>query len=222
MNRRVFHLLSYGMYVVSSRKGDRLNGQIANTVFQVASEPPLIAVSINRENLTHEFIRESKVFAVSILSEDSPMELVSLFGFRSGRDEDKFQKVKYTKGKTGCPILSEYALGYLEAEVISEVDAATHTVFIGRVVEGDVLSDGTPMTYAYYHKVKRGRAPERAPTYVEEKGEGKWRCRICGYIYDPEKGDPENGIPPGTSFDKLPENWVCPVCGAGKEEFEEA
>ena len=222
MNRRVFHLLSYGMYVVSSRKGDRLNGQIANTVFQVASEPPLIAVSINRENLTHEFIRKSKVFAVSILSEDAPMELVSLFGFRSGRDEDKFKKVKYTKGKTGCPILSEYALGYLEAEVISEVDAGTHTVFIGRVVEGDVLSDGTPMTYAYYHKVKRGRAPERAPTYVEEKGEGKWRCRICGYIYDPEKGDPENGIPPGTSFDKLPENWVCPVCGAGKEEFEEA
>ena len=94
MNRKTLHKISYGLYIVSSKKGDKLNGQIVNTVFQVCSEPPVIAVCINKENLTHEFIKESNVFTVSILSQESSMKFIGLFGFKSGREVDKFKETK--------------------------------------------------------------------------------------------------------------------------------
>lgn len=105
------------------------------------------------------------------------------------------------------------------------MDAGTHTDFIGELVGAEILREGTPMTYAYYHQVKRGTTPRTAPSYIEERKEAvpkmeKYRCRICGYIYDPELGDPEGDIEPGTPFEKLPEDWECPVCGASKDEFE--
>ncbi len=227
MNKRVFHKISYGLYIVASRKGEKLNGQIANTVFQVTSNPPTIAISINKENLTHEFIRESKVFSVNILSVETSLEFIGLFGFRSGRDINKFENVNYFLGKTSSPIIKDHTVGYLEAEVIDSLDCGTHTLFLGRVVEGDILKDEEPMTYAFYHQIKGGKSPEKAPTYIEEveiKEESKmskYRCTICGYVYDPEKGDPSAGIKPGTPFEKLPEDWVCPVCGASKDQFEE-
>jgi flavin reductase (DIM6/NTAB) family NADH-FMN oxidoreductase RutF len=86
MNFKALHKMGYGMYVVGSRKGGRLDGQIANTVFQITSEPPTIAVSINKNNLTHEFIKESKAFTASVLCEDTPLSFVGRFGFKSGRD----------------------------------------------------------------------------------------------------------------------------------------
>ena len=95
MNNRTLHKISYGLYIVSSKKGDKLNGQIANTVFQITSEPPTIAVSINKGNLTHDYIAQSGVFTVSILSEQAPMELIGKFGFKSGRDIDKFAGIDY-------------------------------------------------------------------------------------------------------------------------------
>ena len=102
---------------------------------------------------------------------------------------------------------------------------SAHTMFIGEVVAADVLKEGEPMTYAYYHQVKRGSTPKTAPLYIKEKKEAvskmaKYRCTICGYIYDPEKGDPDGNIEPGTPFEKLPDSWVCPVCGASKDRFE--
>ncbi len=103
MNQKTFYKISYGLYVVSSRRGDKLNGQIANTVFQVTSEPPTIAVSINKQNLTHKFIEESKVFAVSILSKEAPMQFIGHFGFKSGRDIDKFKNIDYKVGVSGAP-----------------------------------------------------------------------------------------------------------------------
>ena len=93
------------MYVVSSRKGDRLNGQIANTVFQITSEPPTIAVSINKNNLTHEFIEESRVLTVSMLSQDTPLSFIGHFGFKSGRDIDKLGGINYKIGKTQAPVI---------------------------------------------------------------------------------------------------------------------
>lgn len=228
MNQAVFRQIAYGLYVVCSKKDDRSNGQIANTVFQVTNEPQTIAVSINKRNLTHEFIKESGVFTVSVLSEETPMKFIGLFGFKSGRDIDKLKNVSHKAGATGAPVVLENSIGCLEAEVINNVDVGTHTIFVGKVIGAEVIGGGEPMTYAYYHKVKGGKAPKSAPTYVKEKAEpggnamDKYRCLVCEYIYEPEKGDPDNKISPGTPFEKLPDNWVCPVCGAAKDQFEKA
>jgi len=226
MNPKALYQISYGLYVVSSRKGNKFNGQIANTVFQVTSEPPTIAVSINKQNLTHQFIQESGEFAVSILSKATPMEFIGHFGFKSGREMDKFKDINFKIGDNGVPIVLDNATAYLVAEVTKEVDVGTHTIFVGKVVEAEILKNEEPMTYAYYHEVKRGKAPKTAPTYIKEEAKKevedmvKYRCEVCGYVYDPEKGDPDSGIEPGTLFEELPEDWVCPICGVGKEDFE--
>lgn len=226
MNTKALQQISYGLYIIGSRKGDRINGQIANTVIQTSSEPPTISVCINKANLTHEFIKDSRVFTVSILSKDTPLSLIGQFGFKSGRDINKFEGVNYKTGETKAPIVLDHTLAYLEVRVTKELDVATHTDFVGELVGADILKEGEPMTYAYYHQVKRGTTPKTAPSYVEEKKEvvkvkmAKYQCSVCGYIYDPEKGDPESGTAPGTPFEKLPDDWVCPVCGASKSEFE--
>ncbi len=228
MNLNALRPLSYGLYIVGSRKGDRINAQIANTVIQVCSEPPTIAVAINRTNLTHEFMQDSKVFTVSVLCEDAPLRLIGNFGFKSGRDSDKFDGVDYKLGVTQAPIVLEHAVAYLEASVIKDVDVGTHTIFIGKLVDAEVLTEKEPMTYAHYHKVKRGATPKTAPSYIEEKETekredktvSKYKCSVCGYIYDPAQGDPESNTAPGTPFEALPEDWTCPVCGAEKSEFE--
>ncbi len=227
MNPKVLQKLGYGLYVVCSRKEDKFNGQIANTLFQVCSEPPVIAVALNRQNLTHEFISKSKVFTGSILSQEAPLPFIGNFGFKSGRDFDKFKGVQYKLGESSVPIVLDHSLAYLEAKVLSQIEVGTHTVFLGGVVGGDVVKDGDPMTYAYYHQVKRGTTPKSAPSYVEETKKPasraiKYKCDVCGYIYDPEKGDPEGGIKNGTPFGGIPDGWVCPVCGAAKDRFEKA
>lgn len=229
MNKGAFYKLSYGLYVITSGVEGKFNGQIANTVFQVTSEPSTVAVSINKQNYTHECIQSSRRFAVSILGEETPMTMIGQFGFKCGRDIDKFSGIEVRQGKTGIPIVTSHAVAFIEAEVMSEMDCGTHTIFLGQVVECDII-DGTaePMTYAYYHKVKGGKSPKTAPTYQKEappqsasKAEkaSRYTCTVCGYLYDPEKGDPEGKIKPGTRFEDLPAEWVCPVCGAPKDKF---
>jgi len=148
MDVKALYKISYGIYVITSKVDGRLNGQIANTVFQVTSEPPTIAVSINKQNLTYEFIQKSKVFGVSILSKETPLKLIGHFGFKSGREVDKFKDVNYKMGKIDVPILQDYTIASLEAEVINTVDAGTHTIFIGRLVNAEVFENKEPMTYA--------------------------------------------------------------------------
>jgi flavin reductase (DIM6/NTAB) family NADH-FMN oxidoreductase RutF/rubredoxin len=216
--------ISYGIYIVTSAFDGKANGQIANTVIQVAAEPPRILVAINKDNYTHEFIEKSGVFAVSVLDENVPMPFIGRFGFKTGHEFDKLSGVEYEKGSTGCPCVTENAISIFEVKVFATVDAGTHTVFVGDVVGGKVLkADGKPLTYAQYH-ANKGKAPKNAPTYraPEKKGEQgmkRYVCNVCGYIYDPEEGDPENGVEPGTAFEDLPDDWVCPVCGAEKSEF---
>lgn len=227
IDTKAFRSISYGLYVVTSRDGERLNGQIANSVMQVTSSPPQIAAVLNKENLTHDFVAKSGVLAVSVLEEETPMPFIGLFGFKSGRDVDKLSQVNYETGETGAPLVTEHAVAVLEARVTKSLGVGTHTIFVGEVVGAKVVKGGNPMTYAYYHQVKGGKSPKKAPTYEppekEEKPSGvsaqKYVCNVCGYIYDPAKGDPDNGVTPGTPFDELPGDWVCPVCGAGKDEF---
>lgn len=229
MNKSAFYKLSYGLYVITSGKDGRFNGQIANTVFQVTSEPSTIAVSINKQNYTHEHIAESGRFAVSILEEATPMTMIGQFGFKCGRDVNKFEGIGTRTGKTGVPVVIDHAVAFIEAEVVGNLDCGTHTIFLGRVVECDVLAATEPMTYAYYHAVKGGKAPKTAPTYQEQAPPkpaapaakaARYVCSVCGYIYDPEKGDPEGNVKAGTRFEDLPNHWTCPVCGAEKDKFE--
>jgi flavin reductase (DIM6/NTAB) family NADH-FMN oxidoreductase RutF/rubredoxin len=225
MNTNALRKIGYGLYIVGAYNGNKRNGQVANTVFQITSEPPTVAVSINKNNLTHDFIKATGVFTASVLGQATPLAFIGGFGFKSGRDVDKLKGVNYKTGQTGAPVILDNATAYLEAEVIQDVDVGTHTIFIGRIVAAEVLTEDPCLTYEYYQQVKRGTTPKTAPSYIakEKGGEGKmdkYECTVCGYIYDPEKGDPDGGIAPGTPFEKLPDGWVCPVCGAAKSEFK--
>jgi ferric-chelate reductase [NAD(P)H] len=166
MNLKTFQKIKYGMYIVSSKKGDKFNGQIANTVFQVTAEPCTIAISINKLNLTHEFIADSKVFSVSVLSREATMPFIGQFGFKSGRNIDKFANIQFKKGLTGTPVVTEYAVAFFEAEVISSFDCGTHTLFLGKVIEADILNEAEAMSYSYYHTIKGGLTQKNAPTYI--------------------------------------------------------
>lgn len=226
MNRAALHSLSYGIYIITSGREGRFNGQIANTVIQVTSQPATVAVSINKQNYTHELIEASRRFSVVTLAETAPLPFIGIFGFKCGRDLDKLAGLSVKYGTTGVPIVLDHAVAFIETEVIGQLDCGSHTIFLGRVVEGDVVdSQARPMTYEYYQLSKGGRAPKTAPTYQEgghppvpAKAE-RFKCTICGYIYDPAQGDPQGNAAPGTAFGDLPAEWVCPVCGAGKEKF---
>jgi len=224
--------LSYPMCIISSKKSGRFDGCIVNTVFQIVPEPPMLAVSVNLQSLTHEYITNSKVFTISVLAENTPLDFIGKFGFRSGKDIDKFEQVKYKIGQNGVPIVLDNVTSYIEAEVVKSIDIKTHTLFIGKITACQTIDDSKiPMVYTYYRDVKGGRTPRTAATYIEKKktkeklkkGARKmksYKCLMCGYIYDPAVGDPENGVEAGTDFEDLPDDWICPDCGVGKDEFE--
>jgi flavin reductase (DIM6/NTAB) family NADH-FMN oxidoreductase RutF/rubredoxin len=231
MNPKTLHKIPYGLYIIASRDDGRLNGQIANALFQVTAEPQTVAVSINKKNLTHDYIQKSKVFSASILCQDTPMTLIGLFGYKSGRDINKFKTIHYKTGVTGAPIVPGSCLGYLEARVIDQISIGTHTIFIGQVEDANIINTKPAMTYQYYHEVKGGTSPKNAPTYLKSEDQPqpkkeektmskKYVCTVCGYVYDPAVGDPDSGIAAGTAFEDLPDDWVCPVCGAAKDAFE--
>ena len=165
IDRRAFRDMSYGLYIVTSRDQEKMNGQVINTAIQVTSDPPRLAVIINKKNLTHEFITKSRIFAVSVLEEATPLTFIGPFGFRSGRDIDKFTKVGFKKGVTGCPLVTDHVLSVVEVKVIDQIDLGTHTIFVGDVVNSEVIKDGRPLTYQYYHENLKGKSPPNAPTY---------------------------------------------------------
>jgi len=166
---RVFRDLSYGLYIVTSKDGEKINGQLVNTVIQVTSDPPRVAVIINKKNLTHEFIVKSRVFAAMVIDEAVTMTFLGLFGFRSGRDVNKFEKAVFKRGITGCPLVTESTLSAIEAKVINDIDLGTHTIFIADVVNSEVLGTGTPLTYKFYHENLKGKTPPNAPSFRAEQ-----------------------------------------------------
>jgi len=227
MNRAALHKIGYGMYIVTSGHDEKFNGQIANAIIQATSRPATVDVCIGKDNYTHQLISTSRKFVITILTQGAPMTFIGLFGFKSGRDIDKLKDVRTKPGVTGLPIVLDHAAGFIEAEVESELDCGSHTIFLGNVVEADVLGDGEPMTYLYYKTVKGGKAPKTAPTFDGETvtkpktpaAAARYVCSVCGYIYDPLQGDPKNGVAPGTSFEDIPSSWTCPVCGVDKSNF---
>jgi flavin reductase (DIM6/NTAB) family NADH-FMN oxidoreductase RutF len=229
MNIEAYFKITYGLYVVTTSHKDKLNGYVSNTVFQVTSEPARFAVACSKDNFTAGLIRQSGFFAVSVLKKETRADIIGTFGYRSGKDLEKFSKCKYILGKTGAPILLDDTLAWIECSVEQTVDTGSHLLFIGKALDGDILdATGEPLSYDYYRRVKKGKAPKNAPTYVDpeklkqqapEPFLQKYYCTACGYVYDPVTGDPEHGIPPGTPFEDLPSDWVCPVCGTEKIDF---
>ncbi|MEE0884592.1 MAG: flavin reductase [Faecalimonas sp.] len=211
MNKNAFRNMSYGVYVVSTLDGERPTGCVANSAMQITSEPATIAVSINHDNYTNACIEKTGKFAISILTEQSDAGIIGRFGFQSGKDVNKFDGVEAVV-KEGISVVAD-ACSYLVCKVINKMETATHTVFLGEVIAADVLKEEEPMTYAYYHKVVKGKSPKNAPTYIAEEEETvqkeeKWVCGICGYEYRGE-------LP----FDEVPEQFVCPVCKQPKSVF---
>ena len=210
MNPSAFHKLSYGVYVVSTLDGDRPTGCTANSAMQITSDPAAIAVSINHNNYTNSCIEKTGKFAVSILSETSEPGIIGTFGFQSGKDVDKFRDVAHRMVE-GLPVVED-ACAYMVCQVTGKLETETHTIFLGRVLDADLLKAGTPMTYAYYHGVIKGKSPKNAPTYMKEEDETpaapRYVCSVCGYVYDGE-----------TPFEDLPADWKCPVCKQPKSVF---
>lgn len=243
MKYKAFHKLSYGLYIVATEFEGKKAGYIGNTAFQVTSNPPQIAISSHKNNATTDKILNSKIFSVSVLQKEANTALIGEFGFMSGADIDKFRNVKAITSITGAPVIVESTVAWFDCKVVNFVDVGSHILFIGEVLESEVISGDEPLTYSYYREKYKMLAPKNAPTYVEKeklekevvpgpeiKPEPKtepvidnelssYTCSICGFRYNPEEGDPTMGVPPGTSFEDLPEDYKCPICNAGKEYF---
>lgn len=167
MNNLVFTKMSYGMYIVSTMDKERATGCVANSVMQITWDPHTVAVSINKKNYTNKCIRECEKFAISILDEKAEPLLIGTFGYQSGENINKFQNVDFEIIEE-MPIIKN-SCGYIVCELINTMETETHSVFLGRVIEGDILNDNEkPMTYSYYHQVIKGASPKNAPTYVEK------------------------------------------------------
>ncbi|HNZ62235.1 MAG TPA: flavin reductase [Paludibacteraceae bacterium] len=217
------HKISYGLYIVTSGDINKGNGFVSNTVFQVTSQPQRFAVCCNKDNYTASLIQQHKAFAVSILAQDASSELIGKFGYKSGREIDKMTDVKVIFKETNVPIVLDDSLAFFECKLVDVFDVGTHWIFIGELVCAEIIDEKSePLTYAYYREVKKGFSPKNAPTYInqsklETKTENvmskKFKCAVCGYIYD----EAEEKV----KFSDLPEDWVCPVCGSEKSDFIE-
>lgn len=210
MNTNIFRNMSYGVYIVGATDNGRPTGCIANSIMQITSSPATIAVSINHDNYTNKCIKETGLFSFSILSEDSPADLIGTFGFQCGKDIDKFANVEYELVE-GAPVVKN-TCGYVVCKVIDKMETATHTVFLGEVIAAETYENaGHEMTYAYYHNVIKGKSPKNAPTYLPDEAPApaaatvKYVCQVCGYVYE---GDP------------LPADFICPVCRQGADKFK--
>jgi flavin reductase (DIM6/NTAB) family NADH-FMN oxidoreductase RutF/rubredoxin len=215
--------ITYGLYIVSSGNKNKGNGFISNTFFQVTSEPPRFASCCNKDNYTAALIQETGAFSVSVIHKDTDPEIISRFGYKSGKDTDKFTGLNIKYGETGVPIVLNDCIAFLECKVIQTIDVGTHYMFIGELLQSEIVDDTKEaLTYLYYRQVRKGAAPKNAPTYIDKSklaanlaGSGlkKFECTACGYIYDESEQD--------IRFADLPDDWVCPVCGSEKSDFIE-
>lgn len=197
MNNAAMFKLTYGLFVLTAKDGEKDNGCIINTAMQVTAEPNRIIIVVNKQNYTHDMIMKTKEFNVSMIDTDADFELFKHFGFQSGRDVDKMADVSYSRASNGVAYLNQMVNGYISGRVISTTDLGSHTMFLADVVDGDVLSDAESVTYSYYHKNIKP-----APQPVKKKG---WICKICGYVYEGED---------------LPADFICPICKHPASDFE--
>lgn len=228
VDKSAFRNLSYGLYIVSSLKDGKPVGCVVNTFAQVTSDPPQVSIAINKDNYTTQGILETGMFEVSVVHKEAAIDLIGTFGFHTSKDFDKFADFATKDSSQGIPYVAEHVCAHFSVKVNQQLDLGTHIFFVGDVIEAEAVEDIEPMTYAYYHEVKGGRTPKNASSFssdvLEAEGEKireavnedlsaegvkktriAWRCTLCGYI---------------EFVDELPEDFVCPICGAPRELFE--
>ncbi len=213
MDLSVLNNLSYGMYIITTKRENKKVGCFINTAMQITSKNPMIAISLNKENYTNEILKETRKCAISVLGENASQELISKFGYFSSREVNKFEDINYQNIEE-LPVVLEDTCSYIIGEVIRVIDVETHDIFLIRVQQTAKVLEEPPMTYRYYHEILKGKAPKKAPTYQEEKVDRKanrYQCSVCGYIYDDSKEE--------INFEDLPDDWTCPMCGVGKDKF---
>ena len=190
MDQKVMYALSYGLFVLSARQGDKDNGCITNTAIQVTSEPNRIAIAVNKANYTHDMVKETGKFTLSVLSEEAKFDLFQRFGFQSGRD------------KSGMIYVIQGTNAWMSCQVVTTMDLGTHTLFVADVLEGGVLSQVPSATYAYYQSNIKPKPPVSGG---ESGGKKRWVCKVCGYVYEGEE---------------LPVDYICPLCKHPASDFE--
>lgn len=203
MDNKAMYKLSYGLFVLTAKEKDKLNGCITNTAIQVASEPNTISFAVNKANYTHDMLMNTKKANISVLSESASFDLFKHFGFQSGRDVDKFDGFSdYETSANGLPYITSGTNAYFSIDIESTVDLGSHTLFIGKPTAMEVLDDAPSATYSYYQSNIKPK-----PEAVKKTSDGKtvWRCKICGYEY---------------VGDEIPEDFICPICKHPASDFE--
>ena len=198
MDNKALNCISYGLYVLTASENGRPGGCIINALSQVTVTPLRVSVTVNKANFTCEMIQKSGVFNVSVLDQTAGFSVFKHFGFVSGRDTDKFAGFNFKTAENGIPYIPDNTCAYLSGRVVETVDLGTHLMFIADVTAAKVLSDNTPMTYAYYHANVKPK-PDAKPADTTER----WICNICGYIYEGQ----------------LPDDYICPICKHGAADF---
>lgn len=203
MDKKALYSLSYGVFMLSAKSGEKANGCITNTCMQVANSPTRVAISVLNTNYTCDLIKQSGRFVLSLLDQTCTFETIKHFGFQSGRDVDKFAGIQLPVEANGIPYMGWQACAVISGRVVSSQDLGSHTLFIAEVEDAKVLSENEPLTYAdYQNKVKP--KPKTEAKASDKKIIG-WRCKICKYVYEGSE---------------LPAEFSCPLCGHGPEDFE--
>ena len=200
-NTKAMYSLSYGLFVLTTREGEKDNGCIINTGMQVTTTPNRIIFTVNKGNYTHDLLLKSRRVTLSVISEEADFSLFQRFGFQSGREADKFAGLDgVVRGENEVLRPTVGVNAWLSGWVVSTTDLGTHTLFLADVVDGDVVSSVPSATYAYYHANIKPK-----PQAPKAKGKTVWRCVICGYIYEGEE---------------LPADFICPLCKHPASDFE--
>ncbi len=203
MDKKAMYKLSYGLYVLTAKEGEKDNGCIINTAIQAASEPNQLSICVNKANYTHDMIMRTGEFTVTVISQAAGFDLFQHFGFQSGKDVDKFEAFdKCRRGANGIFYVTEGTNAYISVIVRKAEDLGSHTMFVGEVTDMEVLSGDLSATYEYYSENIK---PKPQAVGKTEDGQTIWRCRICGYEYVGEE---------------LPEDFICPVCKHAAADFE--
>lgn len=202
IEKEAMYKITYGLFMLTSTDGEKQNGCIVNTVSMITEEPKRIVVFVNKANYTEQLMRKTKVFNVSILTENTPFDVFKQFGFQSGKDVDKFQGKNYPKAENGLYYLEDCSNAVLSAKVVDAYDYGTHTLFVAEVTEAKTISAEKSVTYEYYQSHIKPK-PQKAE---KPRNKRKWVCKICGYEYEGEE---------------LPSDFICPWCKHPAEDFEE-
>ena len=196
-NKALFNI-EYGLYVVTTLDEDKDNGMISNSACQVSVSPDTIAITLHKSTYTHDIIKKTGILNLCPIEQTAPFSLFENFGFKSGREHNKFESYSFNRSSNGLAVLDKFINSYISLQVVSYFDMNSHGMFICKIVEAKTLSTTKTMTYSYYHEnVKNNKQDKKSKGFV---------CSLCGYVY-------EN--------DTLPADFVCPLCNHGAQFFEE-